>query len=81
MAFLDRRVELLSGAQRGEAVGLELGRRDKALPRELLAALRFVVRLQLDLPLPEGPSSTMNSPRAISRSTLRNARTSTSPVR
>ena len=34
----------------------------------------------VDLPLPDGPSSTMNSPRWTSRSTSRNATTSPAPV-
>ena len=34
-----------------------------------------------DLPLPEAPSSTTNSPRAMSSDTSRSAITSTSPVR
>jgi len=35
----------------------------------------------VDLPLPEGPSMTTNSPRQRSRSTSRRAYTSTSPMR
>ena len=56
----------------------EAKRRMSRDPEE--SKIRFLPGDGLDLPLPDGPSSTTNSPANRSRSTPRNARTSISPI-